>query len=63
MAAPTIDDIDHDGVLEIIISLKDVLGNGKGGVQIWDCASAKANSRDWPTGRGSYLRTGEFGGK
>jgi hypothetical protein len=47
-------------VLEIIISLKDVLGSGKGGVQVWDVASAKANNRDWPTGRGNYLRTGSL---
>ncbi|MBN2035109.1 MAG: VCBS repeat-containing protein, partial [Chitinispirillaceae bacterium] len=63
MAAPTIDDIDDDGVLEIIISLKDVLGNGLGGVQIWDCASAHATVSDWPTGRGNYLRTGDFTNK
>jgi hypothetical protein len=58
MAAPTIADVDNDGVLEIIVSLKDVLGNGEGGVQIWDVASAKKNILDWPTGRGNFLRTG-----
>jgi FG-GAP-like repeat len=58
MAAPTLADVDNDGVLEIIVSLKDALGSGLGGVQIWDVASAKKNTLDWPTGRGNYLRTG-----
>ena len=62
MAAPTIADIDGDGVMEILISLKDSMGSGKGGVQIWDVESAILNKRDWPTGRGNYLRTGEYGG-
>jgi hypothetical protein len=60
MSAPAIDDCDNDGKVEIVISLKDVLGSGKGGVQVWDVASAKANNRDWPTGRGNYLRTGSL---
>lgn len=58
MAAPTLADVDGDGVLEIIVSLKDVLGGGEGGVQIWDVSSAIVNRLDWPTGRGNYLRTG-----
>jgi hypothetical protein len=53
--------VDDDGVMEIIISLKDVLGGGNGGVQIWDIESAKAQKCDWPTGRGNYLRTGLLG--
>jgi hypothetical protein len=60
MAAPTLADVDNDGVMEIIISLKDALGGGLGGVQIWDIASAINSVSDWPTGRGNYLRTGEF---
>ncbi len=62
MSAPTISDIDGDGVLEIVLSLKDVLGNGTGGVQIWDVPSAENGTVDWPTGRGNYLRTGDFQG-
>jgi hypothetical protein len=62
MAAPTLADVDNDGVIEIIISLKDALGSGSGGVQIWDVPSATAGNPDWPTGRGNYLRTGAFGG-
>jgi hypothetical protein len=61
MAAPTLADVDNDGILEIIVSLKDALGNGIGGVQIWDVPSAHRNRLDWPTGRGNYLRTGEHG--
>ncbi len=58
MSAPTLADIDGDGIIEIIISLKDVLGDGKGGVQIWDVSSARTSKLLWPTGRGNYLRTG-----
>jgi hypothetical protein len=60
MAAPTLADVDGDGVVEIVISLKDVLGGGDGGVQIWEVASAVKNTIDWPAGRGNYLRTGDF---
>jgi hypothetical protein len=61
MSAPTIEDVDNDGNFEIIISLKDALGNGNGGVQVWKIASAKRNIIDWKTGRGNYLRTGNYG--
>lgn len=63
MSAPTIEDVDNDGKVEIIISLKDVLGGGEGGVQIWKIESAKRNVCDWPTGRGDYLRSGNFSSK
>lgn len=62
MSAPSLSDVDGDDIVEIIISLKDVLGSGNGGVQIWKVASAKKNVIDWSTGRGNYLRTGEFNG-
>ncbi len=61
MSPPTLDDIDGNGELEIVVSLKDILGGGKGGVQIWDIAGADTSKRDWPTGRGNYLRDGNFG--
>ncbi len=60
MSAPTLDDVDKDGRVEIVISLKDVIGGSKGGVQIWKVASALKNTIEWPTGRGNYLRTGEY---
>jgi hypothetical protein len=58
MAAPALADVDGDGGIEIVVSLKDALGGGLGGVQIWDVPSAQAGRLDWPTGRGNYLRTG-----
>jgi hypothetical protein len=59
MSPPTLADVDGDGIVEIIISLKDTLGSGQGGVQIWDVASAQTSSLPWPTGRGSNLRNGQ----
>jgi hypothetical protein len=58
MAAPTLDDLDGDGQLELIISLKDTLGGEEGGVQIWDVPGSAPNCLLWPTGRGGYLRQG-----
>jgi hypothetical protein len=58
MGPPTLADVDGNGQAEIIISLKDVLGSGQGGVQIWDVASAGSNLLAWPTGRGNNLRDG-----
>lgn len=59
MSPPTLSDVDDDGIVEIIVSLKDTLGSGQGGVQIWNVASAQTSSLPWPTGRGSNLRNGE----
>ncbi len=58
MAAPSVGDLDGDGQLELVISLKDTLGAGKGGVQIWDLPGASGNCVLWGTGRGSPLRQG-----
>lgn len=58
MAAPTIADVDGDDQPELIVSLKDTLGGGEGGVQIWDLPGARANCLEWPTGRGGWLRQG-----
>jgi len=60
MSAPTLADLDKDGKLEIILSLKDALGGGLGGVQVWKVESAVKNVLDWPTGRGNFLRNGNF---
>jgi hypothetical protein len=58
MAAPTLADIDGDGQLELVVSLKDAVGGGKGGVQIWDLPGSQTNCLIWPTGRGGNLRQG-----
>jgi hypothetical protein len=58
MAAPTVADVDGDGKLEIVISLKDALGGGLGGVQIWDVPGATTNCVLWGTGRRDWLRRG-----
>lgn len=59
MSPPTLADVDKDGVVEIIVSLKDSLGGGLGGVQIWDVTSAETGKLPWPTGRGNLLRNGQ----
>jgi len=58
MSAPTVADLDGDGKLEIILSLKDTLGGGAGGVQIWDVPGSSSNCILWGTGRGGWLRQG-----
>jgi hypothetical protein len=60
MSVPTIADVDGDGVLEIVLSLKDTLGGGYGGVQIYDVSSATESVAPWPTGRGNLLRDGSY---
>jgi hypothetical protein len=58
MAAPTLADLEGDGKLELIISLKDTLGSGNGGVQIWDVPGSSTNCLVWATGRGNFMRQG-----
>lgn len=58
MGAPTLADVDGDHRLDIVVSLKDVVGGGAGGVQIWTVTSAGDARPAWPTGRGNALRTG-----
>ncbi|MCG3112545.1 MAG: VCBS repeat-containing protein [Candidatus Manganitrophus sp. SB1] len=57
MAAPTLADLDGDGELEAIVSLKDV--SSQGGVQIYALPGSKTNRLFWPTGRGNFLRNGD----
>ncbi len=61
MAAPTIADVDGDDQPELVVSLKDTVGGGQGGVQIWDLPGAGTNCLVWPTGRGGLLRQGRPG--
>jgi hypothetical protein len=59
MAAPTVADVNGDGQLELVISLKDTLGGGDGGVQVWDLPGSAPNCMQWSTGRGGLLRQGQ----
>jgi hypothetical protein len=54
---PTIDDVNGDGQLEIIVSLKDGEDNIRM-VQVYTVPGSSTNCMLWPTGRGNYLRNG-----
>jgi len=58
MSPPTVGDVDGDGQLDILISLKDTLGAGLGGVQLWTVPGAGTDCVLWSTGRGNPARTG-----
>ena len=58
MGPPTVFDVDGDGELEIVESLKDAEGGGTGGVQVWDVPGSSPSCMLWPTGRANFLRTG-----
>lgn len=58
MSAPSVADLDGDGALEIVVSLKDALGGGMGGVQIYTVPGSSTNCVLWGTGRGGLLRQG-----
>jgi hypothetical protein len=58
MSAPTAADLDGNGQLELVISLKDAEGGNKGGVQIWDLPGSATNCVLWGTGRGGASRQG-----
>ena len=62
LASPAVADLDGDGHLELVISLKDTLGGEQGGVQIWDLPGSATNCVEWSTGRGGPLRQGRPGG-
>jgi len=57
MAVPTIADVDGDGQLEIVLSLKDG-ESGKRQVLVYTVPGSSGNCMLWPTGRGNLLRNG-----
>lgn len=57
MPVPTIADVDADGDLDIVVSLKDA-AEGQGEVLVYEVPSSKTNCLLWPTGRGSLRRSG-----
>jgi hypothetical protein len=57
MAVPTIADVDGDGTLEIVVSLKD--GDAAtGSLQVFAVPGSAPNCLLWPTGRANLLRSG-----
>lgn len=57
MPVPTLADIDNNGTVEIVVSLKDALDNVES-VLVYTVNSSTVNNLIWPTGRGNYLRNG-----
>ncbi len=57
MPVPTVADLDGNGLLEILVSLKDA-ESGIRAVQVYEVPGSAANCLIWPTGRGSLRRDG-----
>jgi hypothetical protein len=57
MPVPTIADVDGDGDLDIVVSLKDADDRVRS-VVIYEVPGSSANCLAWPTGRGNYRRDG-----
>jgi hypothetical protein len=57
MPVPTVADVDGDGTLEIIVSLKDGVDRERQ-VLVYNVPGSAENCLLWPTGRGNLLRTG-----
>jgi FG-GAP-like repeat len=55
MAVPTIADVNGDGTLEIVVSLKDAVP-GVESAEVWTVPGSSTNCMPWPTGRGNLLR-------
>lgn len=57
MAVPTVADVDGDGTLEIVVSLKDAVDRERQ-VFVYSVAGSGTRCLPWPTGRGNLRRTG-----
>lgn len=57
-ASPMVDDLDHDGLLEIVAASGDANENGE--VRIWEKSGAVRSARPWPMFHRDYQRTGLF---
>lgn len=60
MPVPTVADVDGNGTLEIVVSLKDGV-DGVRQVQVYTVSGSATTCLPWPTGRGNDLRTGAVG--
>lgn len=57
MPVPTLADIDGDGTVDIVVSLKDAVDKVES-VRVYSVKGSKTNCLLWPTGRGNWLRNG-----
>lgn len=57
MPVPTVADVDRDGDLEIVVSLKDAVDKARQ-VEVYSVAGSGTRCLPWPTGRGNYRRSG-----
>jgi hypothetical protein len=57
MPVPTIADVDGDGDLDIVVSLKDAVDKMRS-VLVYEVTSSSGNCLAWPTGRGNLRRDG-----
>ncbi len=57
MPVPTLADVDGDGTIEIVVSLKDA-EDKKESVIVFSVPGSADNCLLWPTGRGNLLRNG-----